>query len=100
MHIIFNREAAEELGKKFTVLELETFEVDGKILECFCVVPAERVLNDMHNLPEYVELHRTFLDFYRQNDNERTLHYGRLLMGKFGGELDSFYEILMDRIKT
>ena len=43
MDIIFSRQAAEELSERYTVLELETFDVEDKVLETFCVVPGDRI---------------------------------------------------------
>jgi hypothetical protein len=99
MHIIFDRATAEELKTKFTILELETFDVEGKQLECFCVVPAEKMnLAEMPKLEENIKLHNTFLETYRRGEKDACLEYGNMLVGKFGGELDSFYEILMNRL--
>jgi hypothetical protein len=47
MEIIFSREVAEGLRERYTVLELETFDVEGKTLETFCVVPAEKLMMEM-----------------------------------------------------
>ena len=43
MDIIFSRQVAEELQERYTVLELETFEVEDKTLETFCVVPGDKI---------------------------------------------------------
>ena len=50
MDIIFGRENAEKLREKYTVLDLETVEMDGKPMEVFCLIPAEKI--DIAELPQ------------------------------------------------
>ena len=100
MQIIFSKAAAEELGNSYTVLELETFDVDGKILETFCVVPGESVsIGELPDLKLYKDLHADFIQHLKNKDYQFCIDSIYVLKGKFGGELDSFYEIILERSK-
>ena len=99
MQIIFNREMAESLKERYTVLELETFDVEGQLLETFCVIPAEKInLGEMPELGHNVQLHEHYVQALKDKNYQvcRDLH--EHLKGKFGGELDSFYEEIAKRI--
>lgn len=98
MDLIFGRENAEMLRDRYTVVELETVEKDGVTLDVFCVIPAERIaLGEIANIEHTTKLHNEFVDAVKRKDtkfiNELSVH----LMGKFGGELDSFYEEILKR---
>lgn len=99
MQIIFSREVANELANKFTVLELETFNVEGQMLETFCVVPADKISpTEYPTLAASCDLHAQLAEAIKQTDYTFCEITIPALMGKFGGELDSFYEIISERI--
>lgn len=101
MHVIFSREAAERLKDSYTVLELETFEVEGKLLETFCVVTADKInLAHMPTLDNDKRLHAKFIEHIKQKDYNVCLELIPYLRGKFGGELDSFYDEMEKRSQT
>ena len=101
MQVIFSRQIADELRDRYTVLELETFDVQDQILETFFVVPAEKlILNDMPNLADNIKLHEEFAAQLKQKNYKYCAEAVEHLMGKFGGELDSFYEIIRERCKN
>ncbi len=98
MNIIFSRQAAEALKEKYTVLELETFEVEGKLLETFCVVPQEAIsLQEMAVLDKKIELHNQFVLHLKKKDYVFCRSAAEHLIGNFGGELDSFYTTVLER---
>lgn len=97
MDIIFSREAADNLRERYTVLELETFEVEGQVLETFCVVPAERIYMEMQDLSSNVKLHEQLIQAIKDKDAKLCQDLSEILKGRFGGELDSFYDIIQER---
>ena len=100
MNIIFNRELANELKEKYLVLELETLIVNQQKLECFCVVPGDKIsVTEMPVLNQLAELHQQFVDHLKLKNYATCLELMPQLQGKFGGELDSFYQIIQDRIQ-
>ena len=101
MQIIFGRENAEMLREKYTVLDLETVEQDGVSIELFCLIPGDKIgLPDLPQLDNWVKLHNEFLKGYQTNQYEFCLQCIEHLMGKFGGELDSFYQEIQSRIES
>lgn len=101
MEIIFGRENAEKLREKYTVLDLETVEKDGVSLEVFCLIPADKIsLSEMPTLDGWVKLHHEFLNGYHTKQYDYCLQCIEHLRGKFGGEVDTFYDEIENRIKT
>lgn len=99
MQIIWNREAAESLRTNQTVLELETFSVNDQSITAYCVVPAEKVFPDITHLENLVELHQAFITAFNEKNYSLCQDIVPKLVGRFGGELDSFYEAILDKIK-
>lgn len=101
MQLIFSREAAEQLRERYTVLELETFDVEGKQLEVFCVVPAEKIaLTEITTVDHSTKMHNEFVAALKNKDYKLCRDLYVHVMGRFGGELDSFYEEILKRIDS
>jgi len=100
MQIIWNEQAAQELRKTHTVLELETFEVDGKNVTSYCVVGAEHIpITELPQLNRWIEFHEAFVQAMKDGNQKLCEDTAEHLVGKFGGELDSFYEIILGRFQ-
>lgn len=98
MQIILHRHIAEEVSKRHTVLELESFVVDGQLVEAFCVVTADKIrLGDLMTLDENKHLHQQFVEAARNKDYITCHRLSEQLYGKFGGELDTFYDEILSR---
>jgi hypothetical protein len=101
MQIIFGRENAEKLKERYTVLDLETVEKEGTKLEVFCLIPGEKIgLADLPQLEQWTTLHNDFLNGYHTQQWDYCRQCIEHLMGKFGGEVDTFYEEILNRINT
>jgi hypothetical protein len=99
MQLIFGRDNAEKLREKYTVLDLETVEKDGTSLEVFCLIPGDKIgISELPFLENWVKLHNDFLHGYQTRQYEYCRQCIEHLMGKFGGEVDSFYSIILERI--
>jgi hypothetical protein len=101
MQVIFTRQVAEQLSDRYTVLELETFTLpEGQILETFCVVPADKMnLAELPTLDDDKRQHNEFIQQLKDKNYTYCESAAPDLMGKFGGELDSFYEIILERCR-
>lgn len=100
MHIVIGREIAEELREKYTVLELEAVPVDDtKNAEAFCVIPVEKIAMEMQTLEQNIKLHNEFVQAIKDDKPQLCLDLAEHLKYKFGGELDTFYDIIVDRCK-
>lgn len=106
MQIVYKKEIADQLKSKYTVLELETFDVEvspGNVqkLEAYCVVPSDKIpLVEMPSLEAYKALHAEFVKAFNEKNYKVAEDISTHLIGKFGGELDSFYEVILDKIKN
>jgi hypothetical protein len=100
MDIIFGKDVAEQLRERYTVLELETLTAeDGRQLEAYCVIPGEKLsVNELPQLDQWIKLHDEFLRGYHNKEYTYCRDCVDYLMGKFGGELDTFYEEILRRI--
>ena len=101
MQLIFGRENAEKLREKYTVLDLETVEKEGHKLEVFCLISADKVsIGDLPQLDNWVKLHNDFLNGYHTQQYNFCRQCIEHLTGKFGGEVDTFYEEILKRIDS
>ena len=98
MHIIVGSEIAKELREKYTVLELETFPLNGESTTAYCVVAPEHVLTEMPDLDRLCGLHQAFIDSFNAGNYNTALEAVPHLRGRFAGEVDSFYTAICDRI--
>lgn len=100
MNIIFGRDNAEKLREKYTVLDLETLIVEDNKMEVFCLVPGDKIaIQDLPQLESWTKLHDDFLQAYKDGQYAFCKECIENLKGKFGGELDSFYEEILKRIE-
>ena len=100
MHIIVGSEVAAELRKKHTVLELESFPLNGGITTAYCVVTPESVIADLPDLERLCGLHQAFIDSFNSGQYSTALDAVPHVRGRFAGELDSFYDAICERIKN
>jgi hypothetical protein len=100
MYIVYGEEEVKELSKKYLVLELDTFQVNDDLIPTYCVVDSEHIpLTEFSNLDSYKDLHKNLVKNYKLGNWQYCESAIKYLTGKFSGELDSFYEILANRIE-
>ena len=100
MHIVYGKEQADRLKEKYTVLELDTVKVKelDKDLTLFAVVDTEKLgLIDLPQLDQWVKLHEDLIRNLKKKDKNFCLQAVEHLLGKFGGDIDSFYEHVKGR---
>lgn len=100
MQIIWNQEAAKRLQTNQTVLELETFAVGDQTITAWCVIPAERVFPEITRLDNIKELHQAFITAFNNKNYQLCQDLAPELIGRFGGELDSFYQEILNKINA
>jgi len=99
MQIVWDKLAVEQMSSKHTLLELETFDVNGEPVTTYCVVPPEKIVGDLANLDMLKTLHQEFLTAFQAKDITVCETLVLALTGRFGGELDTFYEEIIKRLK-
>ena len=98
MHIIFGS-TIKEIPNSFTVLELDTFRMvkENRTDTAYCVV--EKIpLTEFTMLDAYKKIHADLVRYYRQRQWEYCENAIEGLMGKWNGELDTFYTDLLARV--
>jgi adenylate cyclase len=99
MYIIFGQEQATQLAIKYTVLELDTIQMQsGDSTQTAYAVLESTSIGDLFRLEEIKKHHADLMESYRNQKWEDCQRYIALLTGAFKGELDSFYTELQKRI--
>lgn len=99
MHIIFKNHAAT-LESKYTVLDLDTFQLPDGSLHTACCVVENIPIQELAQVQSMKDLHANLIANYGKQDwnyCEQALEH---LLGKWGGELDTFYNNLKQRIES
>ena len=100
MNIIFG-DALDSLPNNYTVLELDTFVLppDGAARTSYCVI--EKVpLTDFPVMEAFIKVHTDMMQAYRDQNWDYCLHAISGLIGRWNGELDSFYSNLLQRVEN
>lgn len=98
MQIIFG-DHVEKIKDRFTVLELDTFQIFGtdEIIKTWCVV--EHVpFTDIPIMTQLQDLHADLMTQYRSKNWSFCIEAIQSLQGRWNGELDSFYQDLLERV--
>lgn len=101
MNIIFDSPLVESLKQRHIVLELDTFEFAGlaQPIKTFCVI--EQVpLAEIDTVEHWIKLHDSLISHYQKQDWKVCGDAIRLLRGRWGGAVDSFYDEIDTRIQN
>lgn len=98
MNIIFG-DVAQHLASTYIILELDTFRLPDRqqTVTAWCLVEKPG-LEEIINLEPYKKLHADVVKYYKQRQWQYCNEAIQRLMGKWGGEVDSFYQDLLDRV--
>lgn len=101
MNIIFGTEMAEQAKERYTVLELDTFNLlpTDQVVTAYCLVETVPI-TEMPAVQSLQELHNNLIVEYRKQNWRYCEDVIAHLTGKWHGELDSFYGELYQRIQT
>jgi hypothetical protein len=97
MHIIF-KENSEAIAKKYVVLDLDTFSVPDGSIHTVCCVVENIPITELAETEGLKTLHASLIERYAQRDWAGCEEAIEQLTGKWGGEIDSFYQDLQTRI--
>ena len=98
MNIIFG-DSLNTIPDHYTILELDTFRSPegDKTVTAYCLV--EKVaLDEFVTMEPYKKVHADLITFYKQRHWNYCENAIQGLMGRWGGELDSFYSNLLERV--
>ena len=99
MHIIMGETESQELGEKYTVLELDKFRLieNAEPVQAYCVIE-NMAISDFSRLPELTNLHTKLMEnYYKKNWSfcEQAIEH---LAGHWNNELDTFYDEIIVRV--
>jgi hypothetical protein len=99
MNIIFG-DSAKQIPDCYTVLELDSFKTAGsdQVFTAYCLVE-KMAMNDFANMEAYKKIHADLIAAYRNQHWNYCEQAIAGLMGKWNGELDTFYQNLLDRVQ-
>ena len=91
----------DQLREQYSLVPLDKIRIgkNKEVLQSWCLIPADnaKVLDDAPHLPRLIELHETMMQNYYEQQWDYCIESAEKLLGKFGGEVDSFYEIFIER---
>jgi hypothetical protein len=99
MNIIFG-DSVNNLPDHYTVLELDTFRSadSNETITTYCLV--EKIgLDEFATLEQYKKIHADVIKYYKQKHWNYCEQAIQGLLGRWGGEIDTFYTDLLDRVK-
>lgn len=100
MNIIFGRPHAELLNSRYVVLEIVNLEDLSTDYQCFCIIEGNSLpVKELPMLDHYKKLHSKLLDNLKANNKTLCKELVPHLHGRWGGELDTFYQAILEHIK-
>lgn len=98
MNIIFGTAEVIKLQEKYIVLELDTVTIrSSKPITAYGVVE-NLPLEEFSKVEVFTKLHHDLMDNYRKRNWHFCITAIDTLMGYWGKQIDSFYEVLKTRI--
>jgi hypothetical protein len=101
MNIIFGTEMAEQAQDRYTVLELDTFNLvpTDRVVTAYCLVETVPI-TEMPAVESLKDLHSNLMTEYKKKNWRYCEDAIAHLTGKWGGDLNSFYTELYQRIQN
>lgn len=99
MHIILGDQNAKVLEEKYTLLELDMLklEEDGEQVQAYCLLENIPV-DEIPKLEEFKDLHSNLLKNYRIKNWSYCEQAIEHLHGRWGKQLNSFYDEISQRV--
>jgi len=100
MHIILGEQNIQEVSDKYVVLPLDTFRTadQGEMIQAFCLI--ENVpIQELPQVDQYRDLHTQLIKNYGLGNWKFCEDALEHLVGRWNGEVDSFYEVISKRIQ-
>ena len=100
MHIIFDGDAKRELEQKHIVLELDTMVLPNQSTPVTAYVVVEHIpFQELGIVDKLRGWHQELMLAYKAGDWDGCLSGITRLKGQWGGRVDSFYDVLYERVQ-
>jgi hypothetical protein len=98
LNIIFGTNEVIKLQDKYIVLELDTVTIkSSNPITAYCVI-ADIPLDELSRVEILKKLHHDLMEQYRNRNWDFCIQALEHLIGFWGKQIDSFYEILLARV--
>lgn len=101
MNILFNASVTDYMADHYILLELDTFRRadETETVTAYCLVE-KPAFDELVNIQAYKKTHADVIKYYKQQHWDYCEQAIQGLVGHWGGELDTFYQDLLVRVKT
>jgi hypothetical protein len=101
MNILFDSAVTDEIRDKYILLPLDTFYFTSadRTETAYCLIENVPILN-MMSVEKDIELHNLLIERYKQQDWDSCQTTIDQLLGRWEGELDTFYNEILDRLNS
>lgn len=113
MHIIFGKEKVQldesdvdidTLKTQYSIVPLDRvrYSEQGEVIQSWCLLSGENTstMEEAPHLPRLIELHENMMQNYYRREWKFCEDAAENLKGRFGGELDSFYQHFLNRVRN
>ena len=100
MNIVLGEENVRDIRERYIVLELDQFRIPGhdSPVTAYCVTENLSV-NELLQIDRWRDLHSNLMKNYRLRNWSYCMQAIEHLQGRWNGQLDSFYQSLLQRIQ-
>lgn len=113
MHVIFGKEKdqldesdvdIETLKTQYSIVPLDRvrYSEQGEVIQSWCLLSGDNTstMEEAPHLPRLIELHENMMQNYYRREWNFCEDAAENLKGRFGGELDSFYQHFLNRVRN
>lgn len=99
MNIMFSNSITDEIRSKYILLELDKFYFPDteQVDTAYCLVE-NTPIQEMFSVDQYLDLHNNLIKNYRSKNWKFCEDALEHLNGRWNNELDSFYQVISERI--
>jgi len=100
MYVIPGKEAADTLADRYVVIELDAVRIKGteEVTPIYTVLETEKVFLKLEQIENAIKLHNEMREFYKAKNWTAAETAITWLKTQFNQELNSYYDIILDRI--
>lgn len=100
MNIVLGETQGRTLAERHVVLPLDVFAVQGQseLIKSYCVIES-LTLQELAQMDHWIDLHVKLLENYGKKNWDFCIQALEHLMGRWNGEIDSFYQNLLARVQ-